>query len=452
MGDTRPARVSHGLDEQGFVAAAAGFVRLLRSLGIPVSPAQSADVLVALGHINVLSRMEVYAVLRCLLVRRREDLSAFDRAFATYWRTPDKAAVRQDGTAGANESDPSPPDQSTADSTSALMPPDGDSVAPAEGQEQGGPELHHPDHSRSSASSHINEEAEPEVYDEAYSYSRAEAVWDKDLRMLTASELVEAQRLLLDARWSLPTRQTRRLIPANRGTVMDQRRMTRDAIRFGGEVPRIHRRRRRHSTRPLVFIVDASGSMEPFTRMLLRFAHVLRRRYRHAEAFVFSTRLTRITHDLRTVGPDAALGRIAEHATDLAGGTRIGESLHTFNRVWARRVLGRGEIVVIVSDGWDQGDLGLLAQAMSHLQRNCYRLVWLSPLLGRDGYVPRAAGITTALPFIDDFLPAHNIDSLRRLTQHLARVDSSRPVRSQSARSVAHRPHRSAANMEMRKT
>lgn len=164
--------------------------------------------------------------------------------------------------------------------------------------------------------------------------------------------------------------------------------------------------------------------------MLLHFAHGLVRRHRRVEAFLFSTRLTRITRQLRGRGLDDVAGAVARAVQDWSGGTRIGESLRAFNYRWARRTLGHGAVVLIISDGWDRGDTQLLTQEMARLQRNCHRLIWLNPLLGQQDYRPVTAGMRAALPYIDDFLPAHTLDSLVALGKLLESVDdAARPAR-----------------------
>ena len=425
-------------DAVRFTASIVDFVRRLRGVGVAVSPAQSADLLSALQLVDVLSRNDVYAACRCLLVKRHDDLPVFDMVFAMFWRSPDPNE-EGDITAppnGRTESSSQPPDEPRSADVDGGMERAGDlGDGDVEGSDES-PSEPESGESEVTGLSHLNDDdvdIEDLEQDEVFTYSHAEALWDKSLSALTGSELAEAERLLAEADWALPTRRTRRTSPSSRGRTLDQRRMAREVIRMGGETFQLHWRTPRVVTRPLVFIADGSGSMEPYTKILLRFAHVLRRRYAKAEAFVFSTQLTRITRDVDAVGPDAALRRVAEHVTDLAGGTRIGDALHTFNRVWSRRVLGRGSIVVIVSDGWDQGDLELLEHEIAHLQRNCYRLVWMNPLSGLAGYVPRAAGMTTALPYVDDFMPGHNLASLRVLVTHLEALESTRPVRSQSA-------------------
>jgi uncharacterized protein with von Willebrand factor type A (vWA) domain len=195
-------------------------------------------------------------------------------------------------------------------------------------------------------------------------------------------------------------------------------------FRLARRAPKLKRRR-------LVLLCDISGSMDRYTRLLLHFLHSMEHSLDNVEVFVFGTRLTRITHALRTRDPDSAIAAVTDEVQDWSGGTRIGESLHTFNRRWARRVLGHGAIVLVISDGWDRGDPALLAREMERLQRESYRLIWLNPLLGAPGYEPLTQGILAALPYIDDFLPIHTLASLEALAEILNRVQEGRPERRQ---------------------
>jgi uncharacterized protein with von Willebrand factor type A (vWA) domain len=177
-------------------------------------------------------------------------------------------------------------------------------------------------------------------------------------------------------------------------------------------------RRRRTEPRSLVLLCDISGSMERHARLLLRFSHALSRALVRTEAFVFGTRLTRITPQLRRRDPDEALARVSAAVGDWSGGTRIGGSFREFNQRWARRVLPTSGVVLVVSDGWDRGDPALVGTETARLRRNCHRLIWLNPLAGATDYRPLAAGMAAAFPHLDVFLPAHDLASL----EHLARV------------------------------
>jgi hypothetical protein len=239
---------------------------------------------------------------------------------------------------------------------------------------------------------------------------------------MTWQETEQVRRLMEQTPWRVAERRTRRLRPARAGQI-DLRRTARHAIRSSGELMRLFRRRPRVRRRPLVLICDVSGSMERYSRLLMIFAHAIARR-EDLEAFVFSTRLTRITRLLRYRDLDRALESVSKKVHDFSGGTRIGDALADFNRHWARRVLGHGAVVLIVSDGWDRGDPGQLAAELVHLRRSAYRLIWLNPLLGSEGYEPLTRGMAAAVPLCDDFLAAHNLKALEDLGRLLAGLDS----------------------------
>jgi uncharacterized protein with von Willebrand factor type A (vWA) domain len=181
----------------------------------------------------------------------------------------------------------------------------------------------------------------------------------------------------------------------------------------------------------MVLLCDISGSMERYSKLLLNFAYAIQNASTRVEAFVFATRLSRVTRLLRGHDPDAALKRVFQNVDDWSGGTRIGEAIEAFNRRYARRVLGHGATVVIISDGWDRGDPAQMRGAVERLQRACHRLIWMNPLLAAPGFEPLTMGLQAALPFVDDFLPAHNLASLEALGRLLLETTDRRPVRRQ---------------------
>jgi uncharacterized protein with von Willebrand factor type A (vWA) domain len=220
--------------------------------------------------------------------------------------------------------------------------------------------------------------------------------------------------------WRLDQRLTRRVVRAPKRTgYLDLRRAVRGNMKYGGEILKLAWRRRKSKPRPLVVICDISGSMEAYSRLFLHFIYALAQETRRIEAFVFGTRLTYITPALRQGDVDTAVQKMSELVLDWSGGTRIGGSLRTFNYRWSRRVLGRGAVAVIISDGWDRGDLDLLEREMGRLRRSVSRLIWLNPLSGAPDYQPLAGGIQTALPYVDDFLPLHNLMSLGQFAGRL---------------------------------
>jgi uncharacterized protein with von Willebrand factor type A (vWA) domain len=250
-------------------------------------------------------------------------------------------------------------------------------------------------------------------------YSNRELLRHKNFAEMNASESEAVQQLIAQLLWNVSERRTLRKRPG-KGHLIDLRRTLRHSLRSEGEIFRWSYRRPKQKPRPLVVIADISGSMERYTRLLLHFMYGMKAALEQpVEAFVFGTRLTRITRPLQIRDLDLALKNVGLLVNDWAGGTRIGESLKTFNFEWGRRVLGRGAIVLLISDGWDRGDVELLKREMSRLRRNCHRLIWLNPLLGAPDYEPLTRGIRAALPYIDDFLPVHNLASLEDLAKRL---------------------------------
>jgi uncharacterized protein with von Willebrand factor type A (vWA) domain len=236
---------------------------------------------------------------------------------------------------------------------------------------------------------------------------------------MTPEEIAQARRWIEAWALRLPPRRSRRWEPG-RGRLLDLRRSLRRQARHGGEAFRWAWRTPREEERPLVVLADISGSMETYTRVLLPFVHQLtRQRDAPTEAFVFSTRLTRITPALEHRTLDAALHNITNAVPDWSGGTRIGEALARFRKNWASRVLRGKSVVVLVTDGWDRGDPEQFGLEMERLQRRCHQLIWLNPLLGLPGYEPLTRGVQAALPFADAFRPAHNLASLEALARQV---------------------------------
>jgi len=272
---------------------------------------------------------------------------------------------------------------------------------------------------------------EPPVIQATLTYSEREVLRQKDFSDLTADELRAVQWLMAEIVWRVRERRTRRRRPGH-GRLIDLRRTVRLNLRYGGELLDWAEREPKSKARPLVIIADVSGSMERYTRLLLLFTYGLAKALEQkVEAFVFSTRLTRITRQLRERNLDRALREVSRTVPDWSGGTRIGEALRTFNFEWGRRVLGSGALTLVISDGWDCGDIGVLRDEIARLQRSSRRLIWLNPLLGSPEYEPLTRGIQASLPFIDDFLPVHNLASLEDLAEHLANLTEHRPERRQ---------------------
>jgi uncharacterized protein with von Willebrand factor type A (vWA) domain len=361
------------------------FGRILRAAGIAVHPGRLLDVVAALDHVDLRSRDEVYFACRALLVHRPEQIAVFDRAFDAFW-----SAHANDGGARAEKR---PPQRESAglEAVAAAA----ETVALAD-----------------EAADEGTIERGVKIWSDAAGLAR------KDFATLTDEEVADARAALERLVWTPGERRTRRWI-RGRGPRLDLRRAIANSRRTGGDVVAVARQRRRIRSRPLVLLCDISGSMERYSRMLLHFAHAIALRHGRVEAFLFSTRLTRITRELRTAEPDAALSAVSRAVPEWSGGTRIGRALREFHQQWAGRVLAGGPVVLLVSDGWDCGDPGELAAEVGRLQRRCHRLVWLNPLIGSIGYAPLTRGLQAALPYVDDFLPARTLTNLADLAVHL---------------------------------
>jgi uncharacterized protein len=414
------------------------FARLLRRAGMTVGTGQILDLTRALELIDLGNRVEFYHAARVILVGRREDLPVFDTLFDLFWQARTAEILRDRAAQGRGSA-------STEDLIQDCVP---DQDNPDEARprivEIAGEESENDEdegHDESSPSPHV-----------LLAYSQDEVLRHKDFDAYTPDEVRRARRLMQEIRWKIARRRTRRFEAHQLGRQLDLRRTIRRNLRHGGEVFALAHRRLRTKPRPLVLICDISGSMDRYSRTLLQFLHTVEHGLDRVESFVFATRLTRITRQLRTRDLGTALSEVSHHVVDWSGGTRIGEALRTFNHVWSKRVLGRGAIVMIISDGWDRGDIKLLAGEMERLQRNCYRLIWLNPLLGLPSYQPLTQGIQAALPFVDDFLPVHNLDSLEALGRHLQRIEGRRPTRRQkpSAAATSTNGHLSAGNPTFR--
>jgi uncharacterized protein with von Willebrand factor type A (vWA) domain len=351
----------------------------------------------ALGEITLRDQAAFRDSLRACFVSRKDELPLFEAAFDIFWAPPDPR-VRAGAIPGRSRSLPLAPDRARAWLEALGM-------------------------NRSQAARENEEGAPPH----SSGYSAEELLRRKDFEDLTWQETEQVKRLLQQAPWRIAERRTRRLRPS-RGGRIDLRRTARQSIRSSGELIHLMHRQPRMRRRPLVLLCDVSGSMERYSRLLLIFAHAIARR-EDVETFVFSTRLTRITRMLRRRDLDRALTEVGRSVHDFSGGTRIGQAIADFNRRWARRVLGHGAIVIVVSDGWDRGDPGLLAAELSRLRRSSHRLIWLNPLLGSAGYEPVTRGMAAALPYTDDFLAAHNVQALDELGALLAGLDRRRPAR-----------------------
>ena len=363
------------------------FVRTLRRAGMNVGPAAVLDCVEVSREIDLGNRAEFYHALASCLVKRPEDRLLFDQAFHIFWRNPRLMEKMRDlllpTLARDGEPEETPPTARRVDEALRAEPPPATDI----------------------------EESERVEIDMSMTSSVDEHFRGMDFQQMSAAEIAEAERAIDAMRLPLPQRPSRRFHPhANRGRLSFRqtlRRMTRN----GGLALPIHETPRPRP-RPLVVICDISGSMERYSRMLLRFTHALTRRRGIVHSFLFGTRLTNISRQMRGRDPDAALRNVSSLVDDWSGGTRISSAIATFNRDWSRRVLGQGAVVLLITDGLDRDSDSNLAFEIERLQKSCARLIWLNPLLRFDGFEPRSAGIQQILPHVDAFVPIHSLSSM----------------------------------------
>lgn len=377
-----PERAIHG----DLVANVVRFCRLLRRRGLNVGPPEAADALRALAAVDLSDRPETYLVLRAVLASGPEAQRIFDAAFWEFWGSPVEGAEAE---ARPQEGAPALEGQEVLDRV--LL----------EWQEGG---------------------EEAEGVEKVPAYSPMEVLVRKDFSAFSADELDEITDVVLAIARRVATRLSRRTRRAPSGHSVDLRRTLRHSLRHGGEIMEILRRQRKLQKTRVALICDVSGSMDLYSRFLIQFIYALQHAVGRVETFVFSTGLHRVTGSLARDDLRAALDEIARRVPDWSGGTKIGRSLRRFLDEYGAAALDGRTVAVIVSDGWDTGDVGVLEEAMADLRRRAAKVIWLNPLLASPGYEPICTGMRVALPYVDIFAPAHNLESLRRLERYLARA------------------------------
>lgn len=372
------------------------FARLLRAAGIPVGPGRAIEAVRAVGAAGVASKSDLYWSLHATLVNRRDQREVFDQAFRMFWRDP-KLLER---------------------AMSTLLPP-----SPV-GDDKG--EVEEPLRRVADAFNTVDRAPRPieqqedeERFDAAMTFSERELLQKKDFEQMSADEIARAQHAMARLVSPFPLRRTRRHKPDKRGQRLDHRATIRAMLRSGGDMATLAFKAPRVEEPPLVVLLDISGSMERYARMLLHFLHLLATDRARVQVFLFGTRLTNVTRAMRQKDVDKALSKVAELVEDWSGGTRIGACLHEFNWRWSRRSLARSPTVLLVTDGLDREAGDGLAVEAERLAKSCGRLVWLNPLLRYDRFEPKSLGIRAILPYVDEFRPVHNLDSLEALVEAL---------------------------------
>jgi uncharacterized protein with von Willebrand factor type A (vWA) domain len=356
---------------------AVGFCRALRSAGVAVPVGSTVTYIAGLGVIDLDRADSVYWTGRATLLRRPEDIPIYDEVFSSWY------LGREHGGAAPS-----------VDRQVEIGFDDGDDEQDDAGHEDADGE-HRPD--------------------QTVRFSRVERLAERDFATCTDEELQELWAAIAMLRWAGHPRRSRRLRAGGNDGPLDLRRTLRASLPHQGEVLERHHRRRKRQPRRVVLLIDISGSMEPYARALLRFAHAAVLARRRVEVFSMGTRLTRLTRQLGVRDADAALAAAAAEVPDWSGGTRLGEALGTFLDQWGQRGMARGAEVVVLSDGWDRGDPTVLADQMARLGRLAHRIIWVNPLRASPGYAPLAQGMAAALPYCDHFVDGHSLRSLVEL-------------------------------------
>jgi uncharacterized protein with von Willebrand factor type A (vWA) domain len=368
------------------------FARALRAAGIPVGPGAVLDALAAVRAAGVGTREDFYWTLHAVFVKRHEHSPLFDQAFRIFFRR--RAYIER---------------------LMAMMMPQAPTAAPSKTVSQ---------RVQEALFSGLNDKArreQPEIeVDARLTMSDREVLQKKDFAQMSAAEVLAAKAAIARLVLPLDEVRTRRLAPMNRGRAIDMRRTLRASLKAGGKLIDLKYLGRRTRMPPLVALLDISGSMSEYSRLFLHFLHAVTDARKRVSSFLFGTRLTNVTRALKERDPDDALAACSASVADWSGGTRIASSLHAFNKRWARRVLAQGAIVLLITDGLERDPDKSLAFEMDRLHRSCRRLIWLNPLLRFDAFEPRAQGVRTMLPYVDEFRPIHNLESMAELCRALS--------------------------------
>ncbi len=390
--------------EGGFDRRLLTFCRLLRRLGLKVTTGRILDLFRSLDHIDPTEKEALYYTARANLVSSHEEMAIFDTLFRAFWRYQlEEEEARGLPSQSEEEAEELVLGQLLTDKGEGEREEDGDS---SEGKEE-------------EILDEGEEEAAGEEEDILLSYSPMEVLAKKDFSSFSPDEIPQMRRLIAKLVPKLATRLSRRKRRHPRRGSLDLRRTLRKNMRHGGEILRLLRRRRRIRKTKVVLLCDVSGSMDAYSHFLIQFLYSLQHQLPHLRTFVFSTRLTEATPFLRHKDIHSALSHLAEEVHDWSGGTQIGNCLKAFNYRHGKQLVNSRTVLLIISDGWDRGDVEILADEMARLKSRCQKLIWLNPLLGSPGYRPIDRGMRTVLPYLDQFLPVHNLESLIQVVKLL---------------------------------
>lgn len=380
------------------------FARTLRAAGLPVGPGAVLDALRAVETIGLDRRDDFYWALNAVFVKRHDQQELFDQAFHVFWRNP----------------------QFLDRMRSLFLPSVTPDMANQAEQKELARRLSEALTGEQPGMAEQEEEQEEVEIQATLTWSDKEVLAEKDFESMSTAELEEAKKAMQRLTLPLGRVKTRRWQANPRGRGIDARRSLRAALRQGGDALPLLRRKQRERPPPLVVLTDISGSMGQYSRMLLHFLHALTNDRDRVQVFLFGTRLTNITRQLRFRDPDEALTKVADAVPDWDGGTRIGACLADFNKAWARRVLGQGAVVLLITDGLDRAGAEGLSDEMERLHKSCRRLIWLNPLLRYDAYAPKSQGARAMLPEVDEFRSIHSLNSLAELAGALSRTQPAR--------------------------
>ena len=368
------------------------FCRLLRQMDINVTTTNQLSWCKSVALIDIGEREAFYHTARTNLITKEADLKTFDLAFNLFWRypRPDFQAV--------DTGDATPEPSSLQDLSDAT-------------DEQ--------DMIEQWLDAETEDDEEEGAEDDPLAYSVEEVLTRKDFSEFTKEDMEQAREIVAKLAAVLATKLSRRKVVGKKGKIIDFRRSWRKSLVHGGEPLELLRKQQKIKKTKILLLCDVSGSMDCYAKFLIQFIYGMQQELKEVEVAVFSTHLTNITGLLQRKGLAEGLNEVANVVPDWSGGTKIGESLLEFYRQFAPSFSAYRSVVILISDGWDRGDVDVLRHSMEMIHRHAYRLIWLNPLLGSDGYQPICRGIRTALPYVDYFLPAHNLESLAQLTKVL---------------------------------
>lgn len=379
------------MTEQTLLQQITDFCALLRQMDVNVTTTNQLSWCRSVQLIDIGERDAFYHTARTNLISKDTDIETFDLAFNLFWRYPRTEFQAMDAESETSEASSLQDLSDTSDEQDILEQwLDSETEDDAEGEE-----------------------------DDSTAYSVEEVLTRKDFSEFTTEDMERAREIVAKLAALLATRLSRRKIVGKKGKIIDFRRSWRKSLVHGGEPLELIRKQQKIKKTKILLLCDVSGSMDCYAKFLIQFIYGMQKELKEVEVAVFSTHLTDITGLLRRKGLAEGLNEVADVVPDWSGGTKIGESLLEFYRQFAPSFSAYRTVVILISDGWDRGDVEVLRHSMEMLHRHAYRLIWLNPLLGSDGYQPICRGIRTALPYVDYFLPAHNLESLAELTKIL---------------------------------